>query len=137
MENVIVAKTAEESSTIASALAPDDDSKSKIVGRQLKWPVRSQRDAPQDLDLVSWPPRKRLPVFGKMPYFVYDIYEGVDTYIYIIDNGINKDNAVRNPSLNHPLHPFPDTALGIQIHAVAASVSRVALRLWCIQKHDG
>ena len=103
MENVIVAKNTEEMSMNASAFTTADDLKSKVEGRQLNSPNRSQRDAPQDLDLVSWPPRKRLPIFGKMPYYRYDVAVGIDTFIYIIDNGINKDNAVRNPTLNHPL----------------------------------
>ena len=34
-------------------------------------------------------------MFGKMPFYAYDVNKGIDTYIYIIDNGINKDNAVR------------------------------------------
>ena len=49
-------------------------------------------DAPQDLDLVSWPAAKPLP--WKMRGYVYDITFGMDTYIYIIDNGVNENHAV-------------------------------------------
>lgn len=99
MENVVVAENSGESfanasgSTIASSTAPNQ------AIPELKLPLRSQRDAPQDLDLVSWPPRKRLPTSGKMPWYIYDVARGTDTYIYIIGNGINKDNAVRTHSL--------------------------------------
>ena len=95
MEDVIIAENNEESSTNASAVTTADNTRSNKASPQLMVPNKSQKDAPQDLDLVSWPPRKRLPFAGKMPAFVYDIARGTDTYIYIIDNGINVDNAVR------------------------------------------
>ena len=97
MEDVIVAQNLEDSATNASAFTNLDSTQSTKATSQLGGPHRSQRDAPQDLDLVSWPPRKRLPTFGRMPWFVYDIARGIDTYVYVIDNGINEDNAVRNP----------------------------------------
>lgn len=105
MENLIVAQSTEESSTDASAFTIADATRSDNASQQLKLPLRMQRDAPQDLDLVSWPPRKRLPVFGNMPGYRYDVARGTDTYIYIIDNGINADNAVRSPIFT--THPFP------------------------------
>ena len=52
-----------------------------------------QTDAPQDLDLVSWSVAKPLP--RKMSGYVYDLTFGRDTYIYIIDNGLNNLNKVR------------------------------------------
>ena len=99
MEDVIVAQNLEDSPTNISAFTTVDSTQSTKASPQLKIPMRSQRDAPQDLDLVSWPPRKRLPASGIMPYFVYDVARGIDTYIYVIDNGINEDNAVRIQSL--------------------------------------
>ena len=95
IEDVIVAQNLEDSPSNASTLTTVDRAQSGKASPQLGRPNRSQRDAPQDLDLVSWPPRKRLPAFGKMPWFVYDIARGIDTYVYVIDNGINEDNAVR------------------------------------------
>ena len=53
-----------------------------------------QTDAPQDLDLVSWSVAKLLP--RKMSGYVYDLTFGRDTYIYIIDNGLNSLNKVRS-----------------------------------------
>lgn len=103
MENVIVAQNTGDSLTEPSPFTSANSTGSTQAKSELKLPFRSQRDAPQDLDLVSWPPRKRLPVFGKMPWYVYDVAKGTDTYIYIIDNGINTDNAVRNQ--NSPLPP--------------------------------
>ena len=50
-----------------------------------------QKDAPQDLDLVSWPPLKDW--VKKMPGYDYDVTAGLDTYVYIIDNGINMPNT--------------------------------------------
>lgn len=90
LEDEIIAQNNEESSTNASATIG-----SSKASPQLQEPNRSQTDAPQDLDLVSWPPRKRLPFLGKMQKYVYDVSRGTDTYIYIIDNGLNEDNAVR------------------------------------------
>lgn len=98
MENVIVAQNSGESSTNTSAFTNTSSVGSGQASPDLKLPFRTQRDAPQDLDLVSWPPRKRIPVFGKMPWYRYDVARGTDTFIYIIDNGINKDNAVRAQS---------------------------------------
>ena len=95
LEDEIIAQNNEESSTNASAVTGADDTRSNKTSPQLKEPNRSQMDAPQDLDLVSWPPRKRLPFLGKMQKYVYDLSRGTDTYIYIIDNGLNEDNAVR------------------------------------------
>ena len=119
VENAVIARNLEESSTNASAVTTVDSTRSNKASRQLKLPLRSQRDAPQDLDLVSWPPRKRLPTSGKMPWFVYDVAKGTDTYVYIIDNGINEGNAVRMPTLT-TLRFFPNRALGIHINAVAS-----------------
>lgn len=93
MENVIVAQNSGESSTNTSAFTNTSSVGSGQASPDLKLPFRTQRDAPQDLDLVSWPPRKRIPVFGKMPWYRYNVARGTDTFIYIIDNGINKDNA--------------------------------------------
>ena len=103
MENVVVAQNTEEISTNTSAFTTTDHLQSEKASPQLKLPNRYQRDAPQDLDLVSWPPRKRLPIFGKMQFYKYDVARGIDTYIYVIDNGMNQDNAVRNPILTTPL----------------------------------
>ena len=54
--------------------------------------TRRQKDAPQDLDLVSWPPLKRW--VKDMPGYDYDVVAGLDTYVYVIDNGINMQNTV-------------------------------------------
>lgn len=98
MENGIVAQNCGESFLNASAITTANSTLSKETSPELKLPFRSQRDAPQDLDLVSWPPRRRIPASGKMPWYVYDVARGTDTYIYIIDNGINMNNPVRTPS---------------------------------------
>ena len=46
-----------------------------------------QSDAPQDLSLVSWSLTKPLP--WRLPGYVYDPTFGRDTYLYLIDNGLN------------------------------------------------
>ena len=99
MENVIVAKNSGESLTNTSVLSTANSTDEASPG--LMSPRRKQRDAPQDLDIVSWPPRKRLPLFGKLPWYLYDVARGVDTYIYIIDNGINQDNNVSSTIFSH------------------------------------
>ena len=103
MENVIVAQNSGEILTNTSTSSGAENARPKPESPELKRPRISQPDAPQDLDLVSWPPRTRLPNFGKMPGYKYDVTRGVDTYIYIIDNGINMDNAVRT-RLRSPTH---------------------------------
>lgn len=97
MENVIVAQNCGENLTDTSAFTDAKSAGSSQASPGLKLPLRYQQDAPQDLDLVSWPPRKRIPLFG-MPWYAYDVARGTDTFIYIIDNGINTDNAVRAQS---------------------------------------
>ena len=108
MENVLVAQNTGGSLTNSSIFTSANKStESKQAKSGLELPFRQQQDAPQDLDLVSWPPRKRLPVFGKLPYYRYDVTRGIDTYIYIIDNGINTDNAVRSPTPQKKHHQPP------------------------------
>lgn len=66
-----------------------------------------QRDASEDLALVSWPAGKFLPrgfESWKIPFrgYIYDTFEGIvgkrsaisDTYIYVIGEGINLDHRV-------------------------------------------
>lgn len=101
MENVIVAQNSGESLTNTSVPSTTDSTEPDEASPGLMLPRRKQQDAPQDLDIVSWPPRKRLPFFGKLPWYLYDIARGIDTYIYIIDNGINKDNDVSSPIFSH------------------------------------
>ena len=98
MENVVVAQNCGESFKNASAFMTANSTGSDEASLERRRPLRSQRDAPQDLDLVSWPRRKRIPVFGKMPWYIYDVARGVDTFIYILDSGINVDNSVRPQS---------------------------------------
>ncbi|KAI4137801.1 MAG: hypothetical protein L6R39_007089 [Caloplaca ligustica] len=52
--------------------------------------VTLQTNAPQDLDLVSWSVVKPLP--WKMKGYAYDVNFGRDTFIYVIDNGLNGQN---------------------------------------------
>lgn len=68
-----------ETSTTASA------SNGNIIG---------QANSPQDLDLVSWPPNKILPSFGRMDGYYYDVTNGIDKYVYVIDYGIDPGNPV-------------------------------------------
>ena len=56
--------------------------------------VLRQADAPQDLNVLSWPPWKSLP--RRFPGYVYDVTKGVRTWIYVIDNGLNPQNSVRS-----------------------------------------
>ena len=51
-----------------------------------------QHNAPQDLDLISWTAGKLLP--WKMKGYVYDVFAGVDTYIYVIGQGLNFEHRV-------------------------------------------
>ena len=107
MENVIVAQKSGESLTNTSGLSTANSTNDASPG--LMSPRRKQGDAPQDLDIVSWPPRKRLPLFGKLPWYLYDVARGIDTYVYIIDNGINMDNDVSDQIFYHrPLSSLTD-----------------------------
>ena len=56
-----------------------------------------QHDAPQDLDLVSRPAGMPLPLpFGpwNMKGFVYDVFSGNGTYVYVIGDGLNLNHRV-------------------------------------------
>ena len=109
MENVIVAQNSGKSLTNTSVLSTADGTDPDEASPGLMLPRRKQTDAPQDLDIVSWPPRKKLPLFGKLPCYLYDVARGVDTYIYIIDNGINGDNDVSTPIFSpRPLSSLTD-----------------------------
>lgn len=52
-------------------------------------------DAPLDLKLLSWPPRKKIPFLGRIKGYLYNELGGTLTYIYIIDEGIDASNKVR------------------------------------------
>ena len=56
-----------------------------------------QRDAPQDLALVSWAPAKFLP--RKIKGYIYNAYWGFNTYIYLIGDGFNVGHRVRQPRI--------------------------------------
>ncbi len=56
-----------------------------------------QRGAPQDLDLVSWPAGKMLP--RKLKGYVYDVLPGLETYLYMIGDGLNLEHRVGSPFL--------------------------------------
>ena len=53
-----------------------------------------QRDAPQDLGLVSWAAAKHLP-WRRIQGYVYNVFWGRYTYIYLIENGLNYNHRVR------------------------------------------
>lgn len=99
LRNVEVDRDCEEtlrnvtSATWANSTAPwQVNATSELRGSIL------QPGAPQDLDLMSWPPDTWLPDEG-MKGYAYDPMFGLDTYIYIyiIDNGINAEHSVRLP----------------------------------------
>ena len=118
MENDVVSEQTGESFADASTITNGNSTGSDSAISGLELPLRKDRDAPQDLDLVSWPPRKRLPLFDrKMKWYTYDIERGLDTYIYIIDTGLNPDNAVRTPILT-TISFLSNKVLGVQIGAV-------------------
>ena len=54
-----------------------------------------QRDASKDLALISWPRGKRIPIFGSKGGYFYDVLEGIDKFIYLIDHGIDPQHRVR------------------------------------------
>ena len=80
--------------TIISTPSPFAASSPEPFRNPIPKSVIIQTDAPQDLDLVSWSVAKLLP--RKMNGYVYDLAFGRDTYIYIIDNGLNNLNKVRS-----------------------------------------
>lgn len=53
-----------------------------------------QPQAAQDLALVSWPPDTLLPMTRGIEGYYYDSDGGTNTFIYVIDNGINMRNDV-------------------------------------------
>ena len=54
--------------------------------------VLRQRNAPLDLKVVSWAPDT---LFGDLSSYCFEKVSGDDTYIYIIENGLNPKNSVR------------------------------------------
>lgn len=77
-----------------------------------------QRDAPQDLDLVSWPPKKRW--VKNMPGYDYEVGAGVDTYIYVIDGGVN----LQNPVSNERQHPSIGSKLCVYAYKHLSRISQ-------------
>ena len=53
--------------------------------------VNMQDDAPSDLDVVSW---ARGEPFSSLKGYAYDASAGLNTYVYIIENGIDPDHPV-------------------------------------------
>ena len=83
-----------------------------------------QEDAPQDLALVSWnvrSPRPWLPHWiWNMKGYAYNVTYGMDTYVYVIDNGLN------------PMNPVRPVAYSVQMlltRLIGLSIGRLALWL--------
>ena len=62
-----------------------------------------QLNAPQDLKLVSWPPRPPGIQLRDLKSFAYDDEGGDDTYIYLIENGIEPKNKASGPAVEDVL----------------------------------
>ena len=71
--------------------------------------IAKQKDASADLRLVSWPADKDLPFFWNRQPYVYDDAKGRDTYVYVIDEGVNTQHSVSlfPVYLSPPLPSFP------------------------------
>ena len=69
------------------------DSDPELVSEQA---FEARREAaPKDLKLLSWPPRKPLPVPPlDLPPYVYDDVDGKEVYVYIVDQGISESSEV-------------------------------------------
>lgn len=91
MPNIRVAQNCGEDSSNESL--NETDNESALFPGPPKTTV-IQRGAPQDLDVVSWDVNKPMP--WRLNGYVYDVFYGRDTYIYVIDNGLNLNNSVRN-----------------------------------------
>lgn len=63
-----------------------------------------QPNAPQDLDLVSWPPNKKLPSIGGMDGYYFNVLNGIDKYVYVIDHGVDPGNPVGTPLVIHSFY---------------------------------
>ena len=81
-------------------LAMSKSSTTKLTPAPTRLPRRTviQRNAPQDLALVSWAPAKFLP--SKIKGYVYNAYWGFNTYIYLIEDGFNVDHRVRQSNVH-------------------------------------
>lgn len=89
-----------------------------------------QRDAPLDLAMGSWPPNKSFPpLFSSPKGYVYDQLGGVNTYIYVIDNGIEPSNAVSVAV--YMQNTKIDLFQGICI--TTARIHTMARRTWCVR----
>ena len=93
LENEVASKDCEATIASFEEVAVDTSSTSSKTTSTPRppQPARSiifQPDAPQDLDLVSWSVAKLLP--WSMKGYACDVNFGRNTYIYIIDNGLNQ-----------------------------------------------
>lgn len=57
-----------------------------------------QSSASEDLAIISWPPFQKLPKPKRRPLseYYYNVLAGVDSYVYVIDSGINEEHVVRD-----------------------------------------
>ena len=69
-----------------------------------------QKKPPADLRLVSWPPDRELPRFFTRQPYVFDAAKARDSYIYVIDEGVNKQHPVgpNNFHLAQRINDFKD-----------------------------
>lgn len=79
-------------STLGPIAANASTSNSPMAPAPVPKRIVMQRDAPQDLDLVSW--KSGLPLPYRMKGYVYDVLMGTGTYIYVIGGGINLQHRV-------------------------------------------
>ena len=72
---------------------PPDSNRSSQYNLQTRDPIYvTQGDAVQELTVVSQPPT--INDLSLLPNYVYDASAGYDTWIYIIDFGINTESEV-------------------------------------------
>lgn len=69
-----------------------------LTARASSNPYRlADRNAPQDLDMVSWPRTINMP--HAMGQNVWAIDGGKDTYLHLIENGMNPQHPVRRQQM--------------------------------------
>lgn len=74
----------------------------------LRGSIVRQRNAPKDLQMVSWPPNKPMTPFASSNYN-YDPMMATGTFVYVLDNGVDTVGPVRLPgSVGRVSSPLTD-----------------------------
>lgn len=93
-ENAVVAERLASNHSVSST----NVSAGEDLEGDLQAAIMYQKDAPDDLKVVSWPKNRGIEDVDELDYYAYERMSGQRSVIYIIEEGIDPSHTVgRSP----------------------------------------